>query len=69
MIKVHKILNRIYDGEATPYTKPWKDMAPRTGIRGHTKKLFPQRAHTELKKNAFFIREVNYRNRLLEETL
>jgi hypothetical protein len=47
--------------------KLWKDMAPRSSIRGHSLKLYPQRARTQLRKYSFAMRVVNYWNSLPEK--
>jgi hypothetical protein len=67
MIKLYKILNDKYDREAAPFIKLWKDMAPRAGARGNSKKLYPQRAKSEMRKNSFVIRVVKSWNSLPEE--
>ena len=58
MIKLYKILNDTYDREAAPFIKLWKDMSPRAGARGNSKKLYSQRAKSEMRKNSFVIRVV-----------
>ena len=50
MIEVYKILNGKYDQDACTILKLWKDMAPRSSIRGNSLKLYPQRARTQLRK-------------------
>ena len=42
-------------------------MAPRAGAWGNSKKLYPQRAKSELRKNSFAIRVVKSWNSLPEE--
>ena len=44
MIEVYKILSGKYDQDAWTILKLWKDMAPRSSIRGNSLKLYPQRA-------------------------
>ena len=45
-----------YDREAAPFVKLWKDTTSRTGVRGNSLKIFPQRACTEIRKNSFALR-------------
>ena len=67
LIEVYKILNGVYDtAEVAPVVKLWKDMAPRSGTRGHSKKLYPQQAKTQLRKNSFALRVVKFWNELPE---
>ena len=67
LIEVYKITNKIYDSNVHPILKYWNDMAPRTGTRGHSKKLYPQQAKLEIRKNAFALRVVKHWNQLPEE--
>ena len=67
LIEVYKIVNIIYDDSVHPILRMWKDMAPRCSNRGHSKKLYPQQAKTELRKNAFALRVVRSWNDLTEE--
>ena len=69
MIEVYKILTGKYDKDATHCLKLWKDMAPRASDRGHSMKLYPQRARTRLRKNAFAIRTVHTWNSLPEHVV
>jgi hypothetical protein len=66
MIELYKILNGKYDRQAAPFIKLWKDMSIRTGVRGNSLKLYPQRARTELRKNSFAIRVAKTWNNLPE---
>ncbi|XP_071145673.1 uncharacterized protein [Mytilus edulis] len=66
MIELYKILNGQYDKEAAQFVKLWKDMTTRTGVRGNSLKIFPQRARTELRRNAFALRVVRKWNTLPE---
>ena len=34
----------------------WKDVAPRTGLRGNPLKIYPQAANSKLRRNSFAIR-------------
>jgi hypothetical protein len=45
----------------------WKDMAPRSSIRGTSLKLYPQRARTQLRKYSFAMRVAKYWNSLPEK--
>ena len=56
MIEVFKIIHNLYDIESSPKLLKWEDVSFRTGNRGHTLKLFTQRAKTNIRKNAFPIR-------------
>ena len=53
MIEVFKIINGVYDKNATQFLKLWKDMAPRTGPRGNPKKTFHTKSHKQHKKVLF----------------
>ncbi|XP_076106243.1 uncharacterized protein LOC143074933 [Mytilus galloprovincialis] len=66
MIELYKTLNGKYDKEAAQFVKLWKDMTTRTGSRGNSLKIFPQRARTELRRNAFALRVVKTWNTLPE---
>ena len=70
MIELYKILSGKYDREAAPFVKLWKDMSVRTGVRGNSLKIYPQRARTELRKNpgknSFAIRVAKTWNNLPE---
>ena len=67
MIEVYKILNGKYDQDACTILKLWKDMAPRSSIRGNSLKFYPQRARTQLRKYSFAMRAVKYWNSLPEK--
>ena len=69
MIEVYKIINGIYDKNATQFLKPWKDMAPRTGPRGNQKKIFTQRATNNLRKCSFAPRVAGIWNCLPENVV
>ncbi|GFN73624.1 hypothetical protein PoB_000013000 [Plakobranchus ocellatus] len=64
MIEIHKIMIGIYDKDTFGFLKLWKDVAPRTGTRGHPFKLYPHKARTSLRKNLFALRVVNTWNSL-----
>ena len=59
-----RILIKVYDKEACGFLKLWKDVAPRTGTRGHPLKIYPQQAKSSLRKNSFTLRVVNTWNSL-----
>ena len=67
MIEVYKILNGKYHQDACTILKLWNDIAPRSSIRGHSLKLYPQRARTQLRKYSFVMRVVKYWNSLPEK--
>ena len=69
MIEVFKIINGVYDKNATQFLKLWKDMAPRTGPRGNPKKLFTQRATNNLRKYSFAPRVAGIWNCLPENVV
>ena len=48
MTEIYKIVRGIYDKDACDFLKLWKDVAIRTGTRGHPVKLYPQKARTSL---------------------
>ena len=58
MIELYKILSGKYGREAAPFAKLWKDMTSRTGVRGNSLTIFPQRARTEIRKHSFALRIV-----------
>ena len=64
MIELYKITTDIYDKESCEFIRLWKDVAPRTGMRGHQKKNFPQQAKTTIRKISFALRNVNIWNSL-----
>ena len=51
MVEVYKILNGKYDQNLCTILKLWKDMAPRSSIRGNSLNVYPQRARTQLRKS------------------
>ena len=69
MIEIYKLTNKIYDAEVCDFVKTWDKMAPREGNRGHSKKLYPQRAKSNLRKNALMIRAVRTWNSLPEKVV
>lgn len=48
MIELYKILSGVYDPETSTFIQLWKDIAPRTGLRGHSKKIYPKKSKIEL---------------------
>ena len=59
MIEVNKIIHNIYDHESVPNLLKNNEMSQRTGNRGHSLKLFTQRAKLNLRKKC--ISNSNYR--------
>ena len=53
MIEVYKIMHELYDNESAPNLLKWEDVTLRSGNRGHSLKIFTQRAKINLRKNAF----------------
>ena len=66
LIEVFKIIHNLYSIEFSPKLLKWEDASFRTGNRGHTLKLFTQRAKTNIRKNAFPIRVTEPWNTLPE---
>ena len=56
MIEVYKIIHNIYDNESVPNLLNNNEISQRTGNRGHSLKLFTQRAKLNLRKIVFLIR-------------
>ena len=56
MIEVYKIIHNIYDHESVPHLLKNNEISQRTGNRGHSLKLFTQRAKLNLRKKVFPIR-------------
>ena len=63
LIEVYKMFE-VYDKEVGQFLKLWADMAPRTGNRGHPRKLYPQHANSQVRRNSFAIRVVKEWNGL-----
>ena len=61
-----KIIHNLYDIESSPKLLKWEDVSFRTGNRGHTLKLFTQRAKTNIRKKKFPIRATEPWNSLPE---
>ena len=53
MIEVYKIIHNIYDHESVPNLLKNNEISQRTGNRGHSVKLFTQRAKLNLRKSVF----------------
>ena len=53
MIEVYKIIHNIYDHESVPNLLKNNEVSQRTGNRGHSLKLFTQRAKLNLRKMYF----------------
>ena len=56
MIEVYKLLQGEYDSDVSNIVKLHKDSDTREGTRGHSLKLFIERACTNLKKESFSFR-------------
>ena len=66
IIEVFKIIHNLYDIESSPKLLKWENVSFRRESRGHTLKLFTQRAKTYIRKNAFPIRVTEPWNSLPE---
>ena len=53
MIEVYKLLQGKYDSDVSNIVKLHKDSDTREGTRGHSLKLFLERAHTNVRKESF----------------
>ena len=60
MIEVYKIMHELYDNESAPNLLKWEDVTLRSGNRGHSLKIFTQRAKIYLRKNAFLLEWLNH---------
>ena len=60
MIEVYKIMHELYDNESAPNLLKWEDVTLRSGNRGHSLKIFTQRAKINLRKNAFLLEWLNH---------
>ncbi len=67
LIETYKIMNGVYDQEPASFLTPWTEATDVDGLRGHSKKLFLQRANSCLRQNNFSIRTVKIWNSLPEE--
>ena len=56
MTEVYKIMHELYDNESAPNLLKWEDVTLRSGNRGHSLKIFIQRAKINFRKNAFPLR-------------
>ena len=45
MTEVYKIMHELYDNESAPNLLKWEDVTLRSGNRGHSLKIFIQRAN------------------------
>ena len=61
---VYQIMHEMYDNESAPNLVKCEDVTLRSGNRGHSLKLFTQRAKINLRKNAFPVRVAEPWNRL-----
>ena len=69
MIEVYKILHKKYDRDVATFLKLKKDESSRTGLRGHSMQLFPQRANRTLRHNSFTMRVIPVWNKLPQEVI
>ena len=69
MIEVYTIIHNIYDHESVPHLLKNNEISQRTGNRGHSLKLFTQRAKLNLRKNVFPIRITEPWNSLPERVV
>ena len=67
LIETYKIMNGVYDQDSSGFLSSWTDATTADGLRGHTKKLFLQRANSSIRQKAFSIRIVKIWNSLPEE--
>jgi hypothetical protein len=66
MIELYKIATGKYDKTAGNFIKMWNDNTTRPGNRGHSYKIYIQRAKLDLRKNSFSIRTTQIWNNLPE---
>ena len=66
MIEVYKLLQGKYDTDVSNIVKLHKDSDTREGTRGHSLKLFIERAHTNVRKESFSLRVTRLWNDLPE---
>ncbi len=70
VIEVYKITNKQYDASCTSCLKLWRDSTnTESSLRGHSKKLFQQRARLSVRENSFGLRVVSVWNKLPEEVV
>ena len=67
MIEVFKLINGKYDKNAAKFIKLEKDMAPRSGPRRNSNKIFTQRANYDIRKYSFTPRTAAMWNSIPEE--
>lgn len=66
MIEAYKIISGIYDQDTNSILKPWNSAAAKNSSRGNSRKIFPERSRTNVRKNFFSQRVVNVWNNLPE---
>ena len=66
MIEVYKLLQGKYDNDVSNIIKLHKDSVTREGTRGHSLKLFLERACTNVRKESFSLRVIRLWNDLTE---
>ena len=64
MIEMYKIMSGLYDNQAVDFIQKWSDTAQRSSVRTHDRKIFPIRAKTAIRRNAFAVRSANIWNSL-----
>ena len=64
MIEMYKIMSGLYDNQAVDFIQKWSDSAQRSSVRTHDLKIFPIRAKTAIRRNAFAVRSANIWNSL-----
>ena len=69
MIETYKILTGKYDTKSEKFLKLRENYTQRPGSRGHSLKLFAQRANKELRKHSFGVRIVQIWNDLPEAVI
>ena len=67
MMEVYKLLQGKYDSDVSNIIKLYKDSDRREGTRGHSLKLFIERARTNVRKESFSLRVTRLWNDLLED--
>ena len=66
MIEVYKLRQGKYDSDVSNIVELHKDIDTREGTRGHSLKLFLERAHTKVRKESFSLRVTRLWNDLPE---
>ena len=69
MIEMYKICNKLYDPKIGDLVERWEADGQRPSTRGNTKKIFKERAKSELRTNMFKIRVSKIWNSLPEQVV